>query len=239
MIDDKTVLCVITARGGSKGVPRKNVRLVAGKPLIQWTLEAARAAKTIDKVILSSDDAEILACAAVTGAEGLERPAELATDLAKQEDAILHAMAHLHKRGEKKDLLVLLAPTNPLRDAALVDEVVTFHARHGRARATMTVVECEHHPLRANVLPADHSMADFMPLDLRWKNRQELPTYYRINGSVCVADWDYFVQEKTFLSDLTFAYPTEGLSGLDIDTELELRLAEAHLTGAFAPAKGR
>lgn len=230
MIDGKRVLCIITARGGSKGVPRKNVRLVAGKPLIQWTIDAAANAKTIDRVVVSSDDDEILSHAA-PDAEAVKRPPELATDVAKQEDAVLHVMSDLDARGFRTDLIVLLAPTNPLRDAALIDDVVTFHARHPRARATLTVVECEHHPLRANVLPSDGSMANFIPAELKWKNRQELPTYYRISGSVCVADWSYFLEEKTFLADLTYAYPTEARAGLDIDSDADLRLASMYLTG--------
>jgi N-acylneuraminate cytidylyltransferase/CMP-N,N'-diacetyllegionaminic acid synthase len=228
MIDGKTVACVITARGGSKGVPRKNLRPVAGKPLIGWTIEAAAKAKSIDRVVVTSDDDEILAQAAGL-AEAVKRPPELATDTAKQEDAILHAMDHLEQKRLGADIIVLLAPTNPLRHAALVDAVVTFHARHPKARATLTVVECEHHPMRANVLPPDGSMAEFMPDSIKWKNRQELPTYYRISGSVCVADWAYFRQEKTFLAAETFAYVTEGRAGLDIDSEAELLLADFFL----------
>jgi N-acylneuraminate cytidylyltransferase/CMP-N,N'-diacetyllegionaminic acid synthase len=230
MIDGKTVACVITARGGSKGVPRKNLRPVAGKPLIGWTIEAAARAKTVDRVVVTSDDNEILAVARGSDRiEAVRRPPELATDTAKQEDAILHAMDGLEQKGLGADIVVLLAPTNPLRSAALVDEVVTFHARHPKARATLTVVECEHHPMRANVLPADGSMADFMPDSIKWKNRQELPNYYRISGSVCVADWTYFRQEKTFLAAETFAYVTEARAGLDIDSEAELLLADFYL----------
>ena len=118
-----------------------------------------------------------------------------------------------------------LAPTNPLRDAALVDAVLAFHGGHPKAKATLTVVPCEHHPLRANVLPPDASMASFMSDDIKWKNRQELPTYYRISGSVCVADWAYFEAEKSFLTPLTYAYPTDGPSGIDIDGEADLALA--------------
>lgn len=233
MIDGKRVACIITARGGSKGVPRKNVRPVAGKPLIKWTIDAAADASSIDDVVVSSDDDEILGVAPPR-AEALRRPPELATDLARQEDAILHAMDHLEATGRKAGYIVLLAPTNPLRDAALVDEVVAFHVRHPKAKATLTVVECDHHPMRSNQLPADMSMADFMPKEIRWKQRQELPTYYRISGSVCVADWDYFRAEQTFLSDHTFAFPTKARAGLDIDTEIDLRLAEMYLSGAVA-----
>lgn len=229
MIDGRRVLVVITARGGSKGVPRKNVRMVAGKPLLGWTVDAARGAQCVDDVVVSSDDDEILAVAAAHGARALRRPPELATDLAQQEDAILHAMDDVAVRGATADLVVLLAPTNPLRDAALVDAVVGWHARHDAAKATLTVVESEHHPLRAGTLPNDRSMADFMPEAIKWKNRQELPTYYRISGSVCVADWDHFRKEKSFLTRETFAYPTDAASGIDIDSEIDLKIAELYL----------
>lgn len=231
MINGKTAVAIVTARGGSKGVPRKNVRPVAGKSLITWTIEAAKTARTIDRVVVSSDDDEILARAAESGAESIRRPPELATDLAQQEDAVVHAMRALEQLGRAADLVVLLTPTNPLRDGALIDEVLGFHAHHDRARATLTVVECEHHPLRANTLPPDRSMAEFMPPDLKWKNRQELPVYYRISGSVCVADWDYFHEQRSFLTDLTFAYPTAPRAGLDVDGEVDLHLAELYLSG--------
>lgn len=224
------VLAVITARGGSKGVPRKNVREVAGKPLLAWTLEAALSAHCIDEVVVSSDDDEILALAAARRARALRRPPELATDTANQEDAVVHAMRDAEERGGRADIVVLMAPTNPLRTAALVDEVVSWHVAHPHARATLTVVECEHHPLRANRLPPDCAMANFMPNDIKWKNRQELPTYYRISGSVCVADWDHFLAERSFLTAATYAFPTEAAAGIDVDTELDLEIAALHLT---------
>ena len=229
MIDGKRVVVVVTARGGSKGVPRKNLRVVAGKPLLAWTLQAARDAKTVDEVVLSSDDEEILALGRDFGVTTVQRPDELSGDVAKQEDAVLHAMDEVERRGPAGDLIVLLAPTNPLRDAALVDEVVSRHARHPRAKATLTVVECEHHPLRSNALPEDGSMAGFIPAELKWKNRQELPRYYRISGSVCVADWAYFRSEKSFLASQTFAHVTDSRSGLDVDSEVDLHLAELQL----------
>lgn len=109
------VLAIIPARGGSKGVPRKNVRLLAGKPLVAWTIEAARKTKSIDRVVVSTDDPEIEAVSKEYGAQVISRPAELATDTASSESALLHALDHLAKtEGYEPDILVFLQCTAPL-----------------------------------------------------------------------------------------------------------------------------
>jgi N-acylneuraminate cytidylyltransferase/CMP-N,N'-diacetyllegionaminic acid synthase len=227
VIDGKRILAIITARGGSKGLPGKNVRPLAGKPLIAWTVEAARGSRYVDRVIVSSDDEAILAAARAAGADTpFVRPAALATDTAKQEDALLHAMAWAESHDAPFDYMMLLAPTNPLRDATEIDAVVEFVARHATARAAMTVVECEHTPLFANVLPPDRSLKDFVSDELKTKNRQELPQYYRICGSVCISEWAYFKEQQSFVAPSTFAFVTTRRGGLDIDHVEDFLMAE-------------
>jgi CMP-N-acetylneuraminic acid synthetase len=223
-------LAIITARGGSKGLPGKNIRKLLGKPLIGWTVEAAKAARHVDKVVVSSDSEEILEVARQFGADTpLVRPAELAGDLAQQEDAVLHAMDQVEESDGKYDRVMLLAPANPLRDAQEIDAVAEAFMAHSRAEAMMTVIPCEHSPLQANVLPEDGSLKDFIPADIRWKNRQELPRYYRISGSVCLSQWDHFREHRSFMTPLTYAYVTSPRRGLDIDTLSDFLLAEAYL----------
>ncbi|MFO0678095.1 MAG: acylneuraminate cytidylyltransferase family protein [Polyangiaceae bacterium] len=232
MTAGRRALAVVTARGGSKGIPGKNLRPLAGKSLLAWTVDAAVHATSIDAVVVTSDDDAILREAEARGARAVRRPDELSGDTAQQEDAVLHAMESAEASLGRFDLVVLLAPTNPLRGAALVDAVVAFQLATPKARAVLTVVECDHHPLRSGPLPADGSMANFMPPELKWKNRQELPKYYRISGSVCVAEWEHFRRERSFLTDATFAYPTASREGIDIDSELDLLLAAHHLEAA-------
>src|SRR5262245_25182815 len=122
MIDAKRVLGLITARGGSKGVPRKNVRPLGGKPLLAWTIEAARNAPVIDRLILSSDDAEIIEVARAWGCEvPFVRPPELATDTADSVEVVRHALSTL---GEDYDYVVLLQPTSPLRTGEDIENCV-------------------------------------------------------------------------------------------------------------------
>lgn len=224
------ILAIITARGGSKGLPGKNIRPLLGKPILGWTVEAAKAARHVDRVVVSSDSEEILAVARRFGADTpFVRPTALAGDLAQQEDAVLHAMDEVEESDGRYDHVLLLAPTNPLRDANEIDAVAEAFAEHPLAKAMMTVIPCEHSPLQANVLPADGSLKDFIPADIRWKNRQELPPYYRVSGSVCLSGWDHFREHRSFMTPLTYAYVTSPRLGLDIDSLRDFLLAEAYL----------
>jgi N-acylneuraminate cytidylyltransferase/CMP-N,N'-diacetyllegionaminic acid synthase len=223
-------IAVVTARGGSKGVPRKNIRLLGGRPLIAWTVEAAVLARTVDRVVVSSDSEEILQAAREAGGETpFLRPAELSGDLAKQEDAVLHAMEWVQRTGATFANIVLLAPTNPMRDAAEIDAVVSAFIANPLARATVTVVPCKHSPLHANTLPDDGSMRDFIPAGLRLKNRQELPQHYRLDGAVCVAEWEHFRRVGSFVTDEAYAYIHSRQKGIDIDDEEDFALAEVLL----------
>lgn len=113
------ILCVIPARGGSKGIPGKNIKLLAGKPLIAWSIEAARKAKLVDRTVVSTDDDEIAAVARKYGAEVLKRPPELAQDKSSTLSVLLHVYGHI-----PCDALVLLQPTSPIRRSGLVDECI-------------------------------------------------------------------------------------------------------------------
>lgn len=230
MIGDKRVLVLITARGGSKGVPGKNIRPLCGKPLIHWTIEAAKHSAYVDRVLVSTDAEEIRQAALVAGAEApFLRPASLATDLAKQEDAILHAMEWCEANGQLYDYLMVLVPTTPLRDTAEINATIEMLAGHATARAVFTVRECDHSPLQANQLPPDGCMDDFVPEALKLMNRQELPTYYQLSGSVCLSEWDWFRAQKSFLTSHTYAFITTARKGLDIDSMANFLLAEVYM----------
>lgn len=231
MIKGKRLLALITARGGSKGLPGKNIRPLQGKPLIGWTIEAARESHYVDRVIVSSDSQEILDVSRQFGADTpFVRPVELATDLARQEDAVLHAMGWIERHERAYDYLMLLAPTNPLRDAQEIDSVLEYFVEHPKARAVLTAIECAQSPLRSNTLPPDRCMKDFMPEELRLKNRQELPPYYWPSGSVCVIEWEYFKAQGSFYTPLTYAYISTARKSLDIDELADFLLAEMYLS---------
>lgn len=150
MIDNKQVLGVILARGGSKRIPRKNIKLLSGKPLIVYTIEAARASRYLDRVILSTDDTEIADVAKAAGCEvPFMRPAELAGDSVTDLPVVEHALQWLKENESyEPDIVVQLRPTSPLRTAAHIDDAIELLAKHPEADSVRTVTEPEQSPYK-------------------------------------------------------------------------------------------
>ena len=154
---NKTFLAIIPARGGSKRLPRKNLLDLCGKPLIAWSIESALKSKYISKVIVSSDDEEILQISLNFGATVIKRPDELASDTATTFDAIEHTIKSL----EKYDYVVLLQPTSPLRDEKHIDKAIEL-LEEKDADAIISVCEVEHSPLWCNTLDENLNMSNFL-----------------------------------------------------------------------------
>jgi N-acylneuraminate cytidylyltransferase/CMP-N,N'-diacetyllegionaminic acid synthase len=227
MINGKSVLAIITARGGSKEVPGKNIKDLEGKPLIAWTIEAARRSKYVDRILVTTDSPKIIRVAVEAGAEApFQRPAELSGDLAKQEDAISHAMDWVENDEHKYDYVMILTPTHPLRSEEEMDAVCEELDGRPEARGILTLMKANSHPLFANTLPEDGCLANFVPEELKLKNRQELPDYYQISGSTVLCEWDYFREEGSLLGDRTYAHVTDAVTGHDINTRLDFLVAE-------------
>ncbi len=240
MINGKSVLAVIPARGGSKRVPHKNSRLLLGKPLIVYSIEAAVQSRYIDEVVVSTDDAEIAELAKKAGASvPFMRPAELATDEASSVDVVCHALQYYQtETATSFDFIILLQPTSPLRRSVHIDQAFE-QLKKNHAEAVVSVCEAEHSPLWANQLPTDGSMADFLSLEKKNTRSQDLPCYYRLNGAIYICDTLRFLQEKNFfISDHIFAYRMEQLESVDIDTELDFIVCEAILNH-MKPANGK
>ena len=228
MYKGKNILGLIPARGGSKGLPRKNIKPLLGKPLITWTIEQALASKYLDRVVVSTDDKEIAEISKKYGAEvPFMRPKELAKDNAKGIDVVLHAIDWLKENDNRKqyDLIILLQPTSPLRTTEDIDKAIELLFLK-EAKAIVSVCEVDHHPLWANTLPEDGSMKDFIRREVMNKNRQELPIFYRLNGAIYLAYCDYIKKQKSFFGEKTFAYIMPRERSVDIDDEIDLKLAE-------------
>ena len=228
MYKGKKILALIPARGGSKGLPGKNIKPLLGKPLIAWTIEQAKASKYIDRIIVSTDDKEIAAVAKKYGAEvPFMRPKELATDKAKGIDVVFHAMSWFRKNEKNRqyDLIMLLQPTSPLRTAEDIDKAIEL-LFFKKAKAIVSVCEVDHHPLWVNTLPKNGCMKNFIRKEVLNKNRQDLPTFYRLNGAIYLAYCDYLKKQKSFFGEETFAYIMPRERSIDIDSELDLKLAE-------------
>ena len=219
---NKTFLAIIPARGGSKRLPRKNILDLCGKPLISWSIEAALKSKYISKVVVSSDDEEILNISSNFGADIIKRPYELANDTATTFDAIKHTINNL----EKYDYIVLLQPTSPLRNEKHIDEAIEL-LEEKQADAIVSVCEMDHSPLWSNTLPKDGNMNNFLRDEVLNKRSQDLEKYYRVNGAVYICKTDKLLENKSFfLKDNIFAYIMDRKSSIDIDEEVDFEIAK-------------
>ncbi len=222
---DKTFLAIILARGGSKRLPRKNVLNLAGKPLIAWSIEAGRNSKYIDKVVVSSDDEEILQIAKQYGANIVKRPSELASDTASSFDAVKHVI-----ESSKYDYTILLQPTSPLRNSKHIDEAIEL-LKEKNADAVVSVCEMDHSPLWSNTIDESLSMKNFLRDDIINKQSQDLPKYYRLNGAIYICKTSKLLEEGSFfLKDKIFAYIMNRKSSIDIDEEIDLDLVKCLLS---------
>ena len=229
MYKDKTFLAIIPARGGSKRLPRKNILDLNGKPLIVYSIEAGLNSKYIDKVIVSSDDNEILNISKKFKANVIKRPDYLASDTATSFEAIKHTIENV----EKYEYVVLLQPTSPLRDAKHIDEAIEL-LEEKNADAVVSVCTMDHSPLWSNTLDKNLSMNNFLRDEVLNKRSQDLETYYRLNGAIYICKTDKLLEEKSFfLKDKIFAYKMDRKSSIDIDEEIDFRFAEFNLNQLF------
>lgn len=222
MIENKTVLAIIPARGGSKGVPRKNIRDLAGKPLIAWTIEEAKKSKYIDRLILSSEDDEIISVAKQYGCEvPFKRPAYLAADDTPGIEPILHAVNNL----PDYDFVLLLQPTSPLRVVEDIDGCIEYLFQN-EAPACVSVTEPEKSPFWMYTINQKGLMKPLIQQESLVGRRQDLPLVYALNGAVYVAESDWLKENKSFLTEETIAFIMPKQRSFDIDTEMDFLMCE-------------
>jgi CMP-N,N'-diacetyllegionaminic acid synthase len=221
MIEGYTVLGVIPARGGSKGIPGKNIRDLCGKPMIAWTIEEAKKSRYLDRIIVSSDDESIIEIAKLYGADvPFVRPAELAKDDTPGIEPVLHALREL----PGYDYVVLLQPTSPLRQVTDIDGCIETCLRTG-ANACVSVVEPKHHPNWMFFTDDNGFMHPINRDEVVYGRRQELPAVYALNGAVYVARVSWLQLNRSFLGHGVQAYVMSPYNSVDVDTELDLKLA--------------
>lgn len=225
MFEKKTFLAIIPARGGSKRLPRKNLIDLNGKPLIAWTIEAALNSKYIDRVVVTSDDRDILEQSKNYGAHAIKRPDEFATDTSTTFDSIKHVLENL----EDYDYVVLLQPTSPLRLEKHIDEAIDLLIKKN-ADAVVSVCEVDHSPLWCNVIPEDDNLNGFLTTEIINQRSQDLDTYYRINGALYICCRKRLLDvESFFIEDNIFAYKMSRELSIDIDHMFDLQLCSVVL----------
>ncbi len=227
MIQDKKILAIIPARGGSKGLPRKNILELGGIPLIAWTINAVKQSKYIDRYILSSDNEEICEIAKKYGCEvPFIRPSELATDTSDSVSVVMHAIEQV---GLTYDLIVLLQPTSPFRTTAQIDQAIeVFMENKIFSLASVSPLDKSAEWMyRLNV--KTNQLENIINAQAPVSRRQDSRPLYYLNGSIYVIDKNHFIAHQQFVNENTYAYVIEKEYALDIDTLLDFNFACFHI----------
>jgi N-acylneuraminate cytidylyltransferase/CMP-N,N'-diacetyllegionaminic acid synthase len=192
--------------------------------LIVYSIEAAMESGVVEKVIVSTDCEKTAEISRLHGAEvPFIRPQYLARDDSRGIDVVLHAIEWLEQNAEPYDIVTVLQPTSPLRTAEDIKSAFRM-LESKKADAVVSVVECEHSPLWANIIPKDHSLSNFISEDLVNRNRQELDTYYRLNGAIYMGWWNYVKENKGWFSNKSYAYIMPRIRSVDIDDEIDFNI---------------
>lgn len=232
MLAENRVIAVIPARGGSKSVPKKNIKPLAGEPLLAWSVAVAQKVPAVDRVIVSTDDDEIASVARECGAEVYRRPPELAGDASLVIDALRDLTKRLEAEGEEAVIEVLLEPTCPFRSAEDVTQCLELIA--GGCDSAATFVEARLHPHRAWRITGETPEV-FVSGAVPWLPRQALPRAYQLNGAVYAFRAAGLKQSgRALLFGKQGAVIMPAARSVDIDTELDFRIAEAMLEETHA-----
>jgi CMP-N,N'-diacetyllegionaminic acid synthase len=219
------VLGIITARGGSKGLLGKNILPILGKPLIAYTIDAALRSEMITKIIVSSDDDEILDVSRSFGVEIIKRPSELAQDTSKSEEAILHAIESLQNDGEFFDIVILLQPTSPLRTSKDIDNSIRSMLSKN-AEAVISVTNIGKKPFKSYYRNKYGFLKGLHNDESPNMRRQDLPDAFLANGAIYAIFTEVFLKTNSLLPTTTIPYEMSEEKSCDIDNIIDLKLVE-------------
>jgi CMP-N-acetylneuraminic acid synthetase len=221
------ILYIIPARGGSKGIPHKNIKLLAGKPLIYYSIDVARALTTDENICVSTDDDEIIKIVEEYGLDvPFKRPNHLSTDTATTNDVLLHAVYFYETNGKKYDTIVLLQPTSPLRTVEQTKEAIALY----QDDLDMVVSVRKSHSVSVLCEENEEGFLEFC-FNKNGLRRQDAPTYYEYNGAIYIINIERL--KKLSLIGLTKKnkYVMDEKSSIDIDSQIDWIIAESILSG--------
>lgn len=223
-------LAIIPARGGSKGIPKKNIVNLAGKPLIGWTIEAAQKSHFIEDIFVSSDSDEILQLAENSGAKTIKRPQELALDETLTVPVLKHAIQTIEAQNQDShyDFLILLQPTSPLRNASHIDAAFEL-LLSSNCSSLISVVESSHSPLKSFVIE-NGFLKGLINNDYPFMRRQDLPKAYSANGAIYIVDLKLFKSLGSLLTSECIPFMMDQTASIDIDTRDDLEIANRLLS---------
>ena len=216
MIDDLSVVALVPVRGGSKGIPGKNIKQMAGRPMIDYTIRAGLNSHYVDDVVVSTDDEGIAEVAQSCGANvPFMRPSELALDTSKTVDAVVHARDELLAAGRHYDVLVLLQATSPLRTAEDIDAALEMFVRKGRA-SLVAVTPVTEHPVLMCTIDDDGKRHALLPGVNGTVRRQDMPPVYRVNGAIYINEADEITLDTSF-NDNEVGFVMSAEHSVDVD----------------------
>lgn len=224
MLENKKIYAIITARGGSKGLPRKNVLNLNGNPLISYSIKAALDCPYIEKCFVTTEDPEIKSVSQSSGAFVIDRPTDLAQDHSTSAETILHALRTLENQNDLPNYFVLLQPTSPLRTAEhLKSAIEGFDLK--KFKSLVSVSECDHHPYKTIEIKEGKltPIKDFESLETP---RQKLPKFYQTNGAIYLISSQDFKKHKKFVLDPCQAFVMDQQASIDIDSKIDFLLVE-------------
>ena len=228
MYKNKKILAVIPARGGSKGVPRKNIIEVGGHPLIKYTIDCGKNSKYLDRVVISTEDLLIKRVAEENGGDvPFLRPKELAEDTSKTIDCIVHAVDTLKSMGEEYDYVMILQNTVPLRKSWHVDEAIEMIV-DSNERSLVSISEVDEHPILMRTLNEDKTVKNLLQMNSTMR-RQDFPKFYKVDGAIAIQKIDDEFNLETSINDGKLGYVIERKYSTDIDNYLDIKIIEYYL----------
>lgn len=218
-------LAIIPARSGSKGVKDKNIRMICGQPLIAYSIQAAKESHVFETIHVSTDSEKYAQIAREYGADvPFLRTSEYATDVASTWDAVRYVQEQYAQLGKRYDMITVLQPTSPLREAKDICEAYKMFCEK-EAKSVISVCETEYSPTLCKQIKDDLSLNNFIDINLA-KRRQEMPKYYRLNGSIYMLKTEVLKNMNELYGTKSYAYIMEREKSIDIDDELDIKIAE-------------
>lgn len=228
MYKDQKILAIIPARGGSKGIPNKNITNLCGKPLIAYSILAAKASQYIDDIIVSTDSEQIADIATQYDASvPFLRPLALASDTSKTIDCMIYTIDELKKQGCHYDCVVLLQPTQPIRKEGSIDQAITM-LLDSPEDSLVSVTTVSEHPILMRTITKEGTLKSLLPTSSTVR-RQDFPDIYRVNGSIYINRVNAHLNTSTSLNDNILPFFMEEKYSIDIDSYEDLKKAEIFL----------
>lgn len=226
MYKDNKILAIVPARGGSKGIEGKNLRILNGKPLVEHTILRAIESEHIDNIVLSSDDEEILSLGKIFPITIIKRSPELAEDQTPMKEVVLDVLRRFEEEGKKFSSFVLLQPTSPLRTSDDIDRTIeSLYSSSGHSCVSICLFEP--HPFLAVSIDENNRLSTYIKGSEKYDRRQDYPDLYRINGAVYAVYSDRFIENPIFILDGKTNYYKMPISrSVDIDEETDISYAE-------------